>query len=74
MPDMSEFKCPQCGGELEPGYIVGHWTRLRWCDRPDTKTIFAGEPLRRKRDIWNAPTLTAARCTRCNVGVFEYGD
>ena len=64
--------CPTCGGQMDAGYIAGHWIRLRWCEEEKTKTIFAGEPLRKKRDIWNAPTLEALRCTRCKVGVFSY--
>ena len=66
------IRCPGCGGEMEPGYIAGHWIRLRWCAEPNTKTIFAGEPLKKKRDLWNAPTLEAKRCPRCKLGVFTY--
>ncbi len=58
--ELSELKCPKCGGDMESGYIVGHWTRLRWCEKEKTKTIFAGVPLRKKRDLWNASTLIAS--------------
>ncbi len=70
--EISEFKCPKCGGDMEFGYITGHWFRLRWCKQANTKTIFAGTPLRRKRDIWNAPTVIASRCPKCKIGIFTY--
>lgn len=70
--DLTRFKCPQCGGNLEIGYIAGHWIRLRWCIKEKTKTIFAGTPLKKKRDWWNSPTVTAARCDKCKLGLFTY--
>jgi hypothetical protein len=69
---LAGIQCPRCGGPLAHGYIAGHWTRLRWCERATTKTIFAGKPLRRERDLWNAPTVEAGRCERCRIGVFVY--
>ncbi|MGV6850746.1 MAG: PF20097 family protein, partial [bacterium] len=36
------LKCPCCGTEMEAGYIVGHWIRLRWSPVQKTQTIFAG--------------------------------
>ena len=69
---LQEFACPKCGGRMQPGYIAGHWTRLRWCEEAKTKTIFAGTPLRKKRDLWTAPTLEAVRCSNCQLGVFVY--
>ncbi len=71
---ISEYKCPKCGENMEPGYITGQWSRLRWCKSAKTKTIFAGEPLRKKRDLLNAPTVEATRCVGCNVGVFAFDD
>jgi len=62
--------CPTCGGKMESGYIAGHWTRLRWTEKAKTKTIFAGQPLKKKVDLWNSPTLEALRCTGCGIGVF----
>ncbi len=64
--------CPQCGGPLEHGYIAGHWFNLRWVKKEKTKTVFAGRPLRKKLDWWSAPTLEAARCGACKIGVFRY--
>jgi len=69
---LQEFKCPKCGGPMQPGYVAGQWTRLRWCEKANTKTIFAGKPLKKERDLWNAPTLQAVRCTDCKLGIFVY--
>ncbi len=70
--EISEFKCPKCGGDMESGYIAGHWIRLRWCETEKTKTVFAGTPLRKQRDLWNAPTLIGSRCIKCKIGIFTY--
>jgi hypothetical protein len=70
--EITDFGCPKCGGYLEFGYIAGHWIRLRWCKMEKTKTIFSGSPLRKKRDLWNSPTLIAGRCDKCKIGIFTY--
>ena len=69
---LSKHKCPQCGGDMETGYIAGHWIRLRWCETENTKTILAGTPLRKKRDWINAPSVEATRCDKCGVGMFSF--
>lgn len=70
--DLADIPCPRCGGKMQRGFIAGHWTRLRWTLKARTKTIFAGSPLTRKRDWWNAPTLEASRCNHCKLGLFRY--
>ena len=70
--NIEEQKCPSCSGPLEHGYIVGHWFRLRWTRKEKTYTIFAGKPLKKKADWWHAPTVEAARCDRCKIGIFIY--
>ena len=70
--NISSYSCPECGGRLDKGYITGHWTRLRWCVEENTKTIFAGTPMRKERAWWNAPALEAARCAKCKIGIFVY--
>ncbi len=69
---LAEQKCPKCGEPMEHGYITGHWFRLRWNTRPDTKTIFAGTPLRKKFVWMSAPSVEAVRCDKCKVGMFIY--
>lgn len=70
--ELKAMKCPRCGKPMSHGYLAGHWVRLRWTEREKTKTIFAGEVLRKKIDWWNAPTLEAVRCEDCKIGVFRY--
>jgi hypothetical protein len=70
--ELATMRCPSCGGPLEQGFIAGHWTRLRWTLKASTKTIFAGTPLKKKRDWWNAPTLDSTRCDQCKLGLFRY--
>ena len=71
--ELEEMKCPKCGKEMSHGYIAGHWFRLRWTEKEKTKTIFASKPIRKKRDLWNTPTLEAVRCETCKIGVFRWG-
>ncbi len=65
-------KCPKCGDNMEQGYITGHWFRLRWNIKAKTKTVFSGIPLMKKLDWFNAPTVRAARCDKCKIGIFIY--
>ena len=69
---IKDYKCPNCGGEMEQGYVAGHLTPLRWCLKEKTKTIFSGKRLQKKLDIWNAPTIAAVRCDQCKLGLFTY--
>ena len=70
--ELREIGCPNCDKKMSHGYLAGHWVRIRWVDRPDTKTVFAGETLRKKMDWWNSPNLEAVRCEDCKLGVFRY--
>lgn len=70
--EIGDLLCPRCGCEMENGYISGQYSRLRWCRKAKTKTIFSGKPLKKKRDLWNAPTLTAMKCCSCKIGIFSY--
>ncbi len=64
--------CPKCGKEMSHGFITGKGAGLRWSEKEKTKAIFAGTRLRKITDWWNAPTLEAARCEECKLGVFRY--
>ncbi|MHC4453210.1 MAG: PF20097 family protein [Planctomycetota bacterium] len=64
--------CPKCDKKMSHGYIAGHWIRLRWVDKPNTKTIFSGNVLRKNINWWTAPNLEAVRCEDCKIGVFRY--
>jgi len=47
---LKKMKCPNCGNLMGHGYIAGHWIRLRWTEKERTRTIFAGNKLRKKID------------------------
>lgn len=74
--------CPQCGGKLEPGYLLGKQGRIRWSQSANGITIFHGTPLNRiPRGHWrnwrswiNAPNIPAHRCTACHLVVFSYNN
>ncbi len=70
--ELCEMTCPKCDKKMSHGYIAGHWIRLRWVDKPNTKTIFAGNVLRKKVNWCSAPNLEAVRCEDCKIGVFRY--
>ncbi len=70
--ELCEMTCPKCDKKMSHGYIAGHWIRLRWVDKPNTKTIFAGNALRKKINWLTAPDLEAVRCEDCKIGVFRY--
>ena len=71
--------CPFCGGPLELGSIVGHQRRLRWRNfhnphesRPLTRVP---ERFYLSAGWWfSAPSVTAARCSKCGKGVFTCDD
>ena len=70
--DLKELSCPKCNKKMSHGYIAGHWVKLRWTKTEKTKTIFAGQKLRKTLDFLNSPTLEAVRCEDCKIGVFRY--
>ncbi len=70
--ELCEMTCPTCDKKMSHGYIEGHWIRLRWVDKSNTKTIFAGNVLRKKINWLTAPDLEAVRCEDCKIGVFRY--
>ena len=68
--DLEQAKCPSCGGPLEQGYLHGHWWRIRWSPKKRKFWAFTGEPVG-KGGLWAAPSVKAARCTRCGIGLFS---
>jgi len=67
-----DFKCPKCGQVMESGFVASKAVRLRWVDRPDTKTIFAGEQLTIPYSWWRAPSYEAVRCAECGLVLLSY--
>ncbi len=78
--ELTALRCPSCGGAVESGFLLGHYTRLRWSAETPGMTILQGLPLaERPKRFWlsreflfRAPSLPAARCTVCKIGLFGY--
>ena len=78
--ELTALRCPSCGGTVENGFLLGHYTRLRWSAETPGMTILQGVPLaERPKRFWlsrdflfRAPNLPAARCTVCKIGLFGY--
>jgi hypothetical protein len=64
--------CPKCEKRMQTGYVAGHQFRLRWVDRQNTKSVFAGEKLKIPFSFWSAPTYEAYRCADCGLVLLNY--
>ncbi len=64
--------CPKCSKTMEPGFVASKAIRLRWVNRPNTKTIFSGKMLRIPFSWWSAPSYSAARCNDCGIVLISY--
>ena len=67
-----EPACPQCAKPMVFGYVAAKGARLRWVDRPNTKTFFAGEMLSIPFSFWSAPSYEAYRCADCGLVLLSY--
>ena len=65
-------RCPRCGGELELGRIAGQMRHLMWV-KGDEKVGFTtwGTEHIATGTFSSPPTLPAARCRACGLGLFE---
>lgn len=78
--ELTALRCPSCGGTVESGFLLGHYTRLRWSAETPGMTILQGVPLaERPKRFWlsreflfRSPNLPAARCPKCKIGLFAY--
>jgi Domain of unknown function (DUF6487) len=64
--------CPECGGELEQGFITGQMKYLSWTkegERPGNTTW--GQEHLAKGSFTTPPMLPAARCGSCGLGLFD---
>ena len=74
--------CPNCGGKLEYGYLIGKQNRIRWSCSTKGMTIFHGVPLiKLEKGFWKkgkwwlyAPNIPAKRCSMCNLVIFAYNN
>jgi hypothetical protein len=69
MADIQFNTCPNCGGTLEGGYLIGKNHQIRWSKSAEGMTVFHGVPLMhlekgfwRKWQSWSyAPSIAAVR-------------
>jgi len=57
---------------MQFGYVAAKQFRLRWVDRANTKTIFAGEKLWIPVSVLSAPSYEAYRCADCGLVLMSY--
>jgi len=68
---MSEIKkCPDCGSEMEKGYLFTDGVVIRW-NHKKHKFFVRGELL--ETQIWNLNSIEAYRCVKCKLAFFYYG-
>jgi phosphatidylserine synthase len=80
MADIQFNTCPNCGGTLEGGYLIGKNHQIRWSKSAEGMTVFHGVPLMhlekgfwRKWQSWSyAPSIAAVRCPACRLAMFGY--
>ncbi len=78
--ELAALRCPNCGGAIESGFLLGQHSRLRWSAENPGITILQGVPLAvRPKRFWlskeflfRSPNLPAARCPNCKIGLFAY--
>jgi len=64
------MKCPNCGGDLENGYI--HAPRgIYWSSEEHALIAVSSEAI---LSMWSLtmPRVHAARCTKCGIVLFAY--
>jgi len=66
---MSEVKkCPECGGEMEKGFLIS--PRTLWWNTQKQEVFLGGEQLLRSN--WKGNNLEGYRCKKCQLIVFKY--
>jgi DNA-directed RNA polymerase subunit RPC12/RpoP len=71
MKELNEIRCPSCGEIMEKGGLFGFIWRIRWSTKERKYLSSTGEPLG-ERYIWSMPKLQAAKCHKCQIGIFKY--
>ena len=62
-------KCPLCGEPLDRGYVAAG-RGIQWAEEK-SRFFLAGENL--SWAILSIKYLPALRCTKCGIGIFDYG-
>lgn len=74
--------CPNCGGTLKRGYLIGKQNQIHWSASEKGMTIFHGVPLirlekghwRRWQSWFYAPSISSERCLECKLVIFSYNN
>jgi hypothetical protein len=65
-------QCPRCGSDLEAGRIAGQMRYLMWLKGNETVGLTTwGKEHLAKGTFTDTPSVTAARCRSCGLGLFE---
>lgn len=72
-------QCPQCGGDMESGFLQAPSFGICWTTDPNTKWafVFSKKLEKLQADWWGFPKpvkdkLPAARCRACKLVIFRY--
>lgn len=70
-------KCPECGSNLESGYVLAPSFGICWTNDPDAKWVFGSKMEKLHKDSWGfsklrKDALPAKRCPNCKLVVFRY--
>lgn len=82
LADIKLSACPNCGGVLQHGFLIGKQNRIRWSKSTKGMTIFHGVPLiKLEKGFWHkwqwwlyAPNIPAERCPKCHLAIFAYNN
>ncbi len=61
-------KCPSCGEDMDPGFIVSQRT-ISWCDLVPKVICYCGEPLSKGYAI--CACVSGYRCKRCKIILYQ---
>lgn len=72
MEALKKYPCPECGGEMEPGYITSV-REIDWVYDIDAFILHYpnSEAIMLSRGI-ERPFLLALRCKKCKLAVMKY--
>jgi hypothetical protein len=66
-----QMKCPECGIEMEIGFIITDSSGMIWSEKP-LKMIFSGEVIPMKGFPPSLLHLYGNRCTACKLIITRY--
>jgi hypothetical protein len=68
------LKCPNCGGEMEKGYIQNGSTGFFWSEDKHSWRLYTDveDLVGGRRADWRLANAKACRCKKCRKVIFEY--